>query len=701
MSTTVLKPDGRLRNHILSGLCGLLCVSVIQTSATADESDSLVKVQASERDMTERGPTDRGPTERGPTDSGSNERDQSRRNDLEDFSGPSLDGSDNNSLHPSRGSSGTPYLRLAPSAYADGISSMTEGPDLRYLSNRIFADRAQNFFSQNGVSQWAYNWGQFVDHTIALRVGGEEVVEVPFDDSDPLEFFSHSDGAFNMVRSAAAPGTGESTPREQLNSVSSYIDAWAVYGGTEERLEWLREGPVDGDLSNNGARLLLTDNGNLPTASARGDASTAPVMERAGQLLHIPDADEQIIIAGDKRANENIALTTVQTLFAREHNRIVDELPDSLPEQTKFDIARRLVIATQQYITYNEFLPALGLHLEPALRYRSEVDVTVSTEFASVGYRAHSMIHGEIEMSVPVDRFSEEELAAFIQKGIGIDVSDEEVELAVPLNVAFANPQLAASLGIGAIAAGLGSEPQYKNDEQIDNQLRSILFQLPDEAVQDTSECLDGPTLHECFMLANDVGSIDVFRARDHGIARYNELRETYGLSRISSFAELTGELSEDFSLDDTLVDTTDPINDPDILDYVELRDVNGQLLELGSEAADTQAVSGVRRTTLAARLKAIYSDVDNVDGFVGMISESHLPGSDLGPLQHAMWKQQFEALRDGDSDFYLWNEPLSQIIRSFGSDQITYRQSLSDVIINNTELEPGDIQAEIFLSAE
>ena len=253
-------------------------------------------------------------------------------------------------------------------------------------------------------------------------------------------------------------------------------------------------------------------------------------------------------------------------------------MPASLSEQAKFDIARQLVIATQQYITYNEFLPALGLHLKPAERYRPEVDASVSTEFASVGFRAHSMIHGEIEMRVPIGRFTEEELAALTQKGIEIEVMQAEVGLAVPLNVAFANPQLAAYLGIGAISAGLASEAQYKNDEQIDNQLRSILFQLPDAAVEDTSDCLDGPTLHECFMLANDVGSIDVFRARDHGIARYNDLREAFGLRRISSFAELTGELSEEFPLHDPLIDTTDPINDPDILDFVKLMDVNGEL---------------------------------------------------------------------------------------------------------------------------
>ena len=65
-------------------------------------------------------------------------------------------------------------------------------------------------------------------------------------------------------------------PRAQINTVSSYIDGWSVYGGTAEREEWLREGPVDGSLSDNGPRLLLAPSGYLPRATARGNASTAP-----------------------------------------------------------------------------------------------------------------------------------------------------------------------------------------------------------------------------------------------------------------------------------------------------------------------------------------------------------------------------------------------------------------------------------------
>ena len=36
--------------------------------------------------------------------------------------------------------------------------------------------------------------------------------------------------------------------------------------------------------------------------------------------------DDQLFAAGDVRANENIELTSLQTLFVREHNRIADAI---------------------------------------------------------------------------------------------------------------------------------------------------------------------------------------------------------------------------------------------------------------------------------------------------------------------------------------------------------------------------------------
>ena len=178
------------------------------------------------------------------------------------------------------------------------------------------------------------------------------------------------------------------------------------------------------------------------------------------------------------------------------------------------------------------------------------------------------------------------------------------VEIAIPLNVAFGNPGLLPQIGLGNMLAGLASEAAYANDEQIDNQLRSVLFQIPDPDAENPLDCLDGSDIASCFTAVNDLGAIDVLRAYDHGMPSYNELREAYGLARADSFTEITGEETEEFA-DDDLIDATNPIDDPDILDFVLLVDGDGNVLEAGTAAADGETVTAVRRSTTAARLKA------------------------------------------------------------------------------------------------
>jgi hypothetical protein len=585
----------------------------------------------------------------------------------------SLDGSGNNLRHPDWGMANRPYLRVASPNYADGASQPVSGPPTRYVSNRIFNDESQNIFSENGVTQWGFVWGQFLDHTFGLRqeTGGEDA-PIAFDATDPLEDFRNTLGAIPFSRTPAAPGTGtRQAPRQEINTVSSYIDAFAIYGGSTDRLEWLRDGPVDGNMSNNSASLLLP-NGYLPRRDSRGDPSSAPVMALDGRLLGTPD---RAAVSGDQRVNENIALTATHTLFAREHNRIVAALPKGLPEELKFQIARRVVGAEQQYITYNEFLPALGLRLSRYRGYEPGVNATLSNEFAVVGYRAHSMIHGELESEADAADYTPAQLDAIRAQGVEVTIDGDDVEFVVPLNVAFFNPDLVEEIGAGPILAGIGSEPEYRNDEQIDNQLRSVLFQVP---VSGNPGCLDGPTLPECFSGVVDLAAIDIERGRDHGMPYYNDLRKAYGLPPERSFTDITGESTDRFP-DDPLVSKTDPIDDPDILDFVKLIDRNGAELPVGSEEG---AVVGIRRTSVAARLKAIYGDVGKLDAFVGMSAEKHVPGTEFGELEAAIWRKQFEALRDGDRFFYLNDPALPAIQKAFG---ITYRHTLSEIIAMDT----------------
>ena len=72
-----------------------------------------------------------------------------------------------------------------------------------------------------------------------------------------------------------------------------------------------------------------------------------------------------IYLKGDSRATENPQLTILHTMFVREHNRVARALKllnSAWTDETLYEEARRIVVATIQHITYNEFLPAfLGM----------------------------------------------------------------------------------------------------------------------------------------------------------------------------------------------------------------------------------------------------------------------------------------------------------------------------------------------------
>ena len=619
-----------------------------------------------------------------------------------------LDGSQNNPLHSDWGKAGTQYLRVAPANYADGVAKIVAGPSPRYISNRVFNDVGQNLFSEHDVSQWGWAWGQFVDHDIGLRDEmPAESVPMAFDAKDPLEGFKNDFGALAFSRTPAAPGTGVSTPRQQINTLDSFIDGSNVYGVSNSRLDWLRAGPAgDGNPANNDAKLLLSKD-YLPRANARPTVAAPPV-DLMGALVATP---EKATVAGDVRSNENVALTAIHTLFAREHNRIVASLGRTgLSAEDKFQLARRVVGAEIEYITYTAFLPDLGVRLDRYRGYDPSVNPSLENEFATVAYRAHSMIHGEFEPTVPPGTYSRDQLnRVFPAEGITVERNaDGTVTLVIPLVVAFGNPDLLEQVGEGPILQSLG-EHQYKNDEQIDNALRSVLFQVPKPGSPNPAACGSPVISPSCFVGVADLGADDIQRGRDHGMPSYNGLRRAFGLAPARSFTDITGETTERFpnGIRDRNFDRNErfpsgdrisvrnPIDDPDILDFVQLKDAAGATIQAGSEEAAEDAVVGIRRTTLAARLKAIYGSVDNVDAFVGMVAEPHVAGTELGPLQLAVWKRQFQALRDGDR-FYFENDPvLDKIQQAYG---ISYRHTLAELIKLNTG---ATVAPDVFVAAE
>ena len=100
-------------------------------------------------------------------------------------------------------------------------------------------------------------------------------------------------------------------------------------------------------------------------------------------------------MAGDYRANEQLALLAMHNLWIRQHNTLVDKLrrinPQWGPEQM-YQETRKIVGAQMQIITYEHWLPYIlgprGMKmLGKYEKYNPNVDPTISNEFATAAFR--------------------------------------------------------------------------------------------------------------------------------------------------------------------------------------------------------------------------------------------------------------------------------------------------------------------------
>ena len=155
------------------------------------------------------------------------------------------------------------------------------------------------------------------------------------------------------------------------------------------------------------------------------------------------------------------------------------------------------------------------------------------------------------------------------------------------------------SLQLGPLLSSL-AESQYKNDEQFDNALRSVLFQVP---VPGNPACVQGPDVSPCFNGVVDLAAIDIERARDHGIGTYNQLRQAYGLPARTSFTGITGEAPRTFP-SDPLLTAGNEINDPNILDYTRLSDLEGGADHRGQRRRHRQRAAHHHRLAAAGNLR-------------------------------------------------------------------------------------------------
>jgi len=425
---------------------------------------------------------------------GRNEQDRRGRNGR-DSDVRSIDGVGNNEDNIQMGAAFSQLVRTMSASYSDGVLALAgaDRPSARAVSNAV---NAQDDLVPNpdGASDFLWQWGQFVDHDIDLTDGADPPepanIAVPAGDL----FFDPDDTGtqvipFNRSVYDSSSGTSANNPRQQINEITAWLDASNVYGSDEERASALR--------TNDGTGKLKTSAGNLPPFNTAG-------------LPNAGGPSDTLFLAGDVRANEQVGLTAMHTLFVREHNRIANRLAREHPDwegDRIYERARAIVGAQIQFITYNEFLPALlGRNaLSSYDGYRPDVNAGITNEFSGAAYRlGHSMLS-------PV-------LLRLNADGNVIAAGNLE------LRDAFFAPQRIINEGnIAPVLRGLANQVCQRIDTKIVDDVRNFLFGEPGEG-------------------GFDLAALNIQRGRDHGLPGYNDAREALGLGRVRDFSGVTSD---------------------------------------------------------------------------------------------------------------------------------------------------------------
>ena len=404
-----------------------------------------------------------------------------------------IDGIGNNLDNPEWGSTYEQLLRLTSVEYADSVSAPTgdDRPSAREVSN-VLAAQDESVVNERQLSDFVWLWGQFIDHDIDLTENGDPAESLPIavPTGDPY-FDPNATGTqtidFNRSLYDSATGDSPENVRQQINQITAFIDGSVVYGSDDARAAALR--------TFSGGRLKTSD-GDLLPFNEDGFANAG-------------GTSAELFLAGDVRANENAALTAMQTMFVREHNRIADEIASENPNMSDEEIyqrARSYVVAELQAITFNEYLPALlgeGAIAEYQ-GYDSSVNPAISNLFSTAAYRyGHSMLSSEL---------------------LRVDNSGEVIEAGnLALRDAFFAPNELIDNGIDSLLAGLARNVAQEIDTMVVDDVRNFLF---------------GPPGAGGF----DLAALNIQRGRDHGLADYNQIRVDLGLEAVTSFSQITSD---------------------------------------------------------------------------------------------------------------------------------------------------------------
>jgi len=450
------------------------------------------------------------------------------------------DGSWNNLNNPKEGAAGTRFLRNID------VASIEIDPN-HYLMDPNPREVSRKLLTRDGpmkevpfLNLLAAAWIQFENHDWVSHgeVLQKDFHEIPLQTDDPIRRLYRQANMFvgKTQPDPTRKDAGEPAPITFINEVTHWWDASQLYGSDQVTADRLRSGRA--------GKLQLDVDGMLPLT---------------------PDGVED---TGFVR-NWWVGLAMLHTLFAREHNAICDYLKVSYPywdDNRLYHVARLINAAVMAKIHTVEWTPAIlpnpiltqGLHanwfgiatnlFKTGKHRKTLADINISNpELGGVvgnPIDKHGQPFGLTEEFVEVYR-----LHSLMPEVLAI----RRLNSASNINeIPVADTRQAGSAGITGKYSM--ADLFFSFGQQHPGQL--VLNNFP-------------PFMQEISIPGNpmlDLGAVDILRARERGVPRYNAFRRHLGLKPIRTFEDLTTDTMQLTELKTLYGDNAEDVEKLDLL---------------------------------------------------------------------------------------------------------------------------------------
>ena len=433
------------------------------------------------------------------------------------------DGSWNNLENPKEGAAGTRFPRnVRKEAIRPETLPTLMSPNPREVS-RVLLTRGKAMKEIPFLNLLAASWIQFqnsdwISHGENLSMDAHEV---PLSEDDPFRKRYRQPRMFiGKTQPDPTRTGGDDVPISFINEVTHWWDGSQIYGSNQETVDRLRS-HVDG-------KLRLQPDGRLPVRNGVEDTGFVRNWWVGQSMLH--------------------------TLFAREHNAICDRLKAVHPawdDNRLFNVARLVNAAVTAKIHSVEWTPAVlpneglatalnanwygvltnMLRKGPDRKTVAPINVRNPELGGVVGnpIDKHGSAYGLTQEFVEIYR-----LHSFLPETLALSPLGEKGSPGAPVPFSASRQsgsvRLTERYGMAGLFHSFGKIHPGK----------LVLNNYP-RFLQELS--IPGNPLF-------DMGTVDILRARERGVPRYNEFRRQLGLNPIQTFGDLTDDPEQIAKLD-------------------------------------------------------------------------------------------------------------------------------------------------------